>query len=52
MRIAHEDGTEQELHAGDADVIEPGHNAWIVSDEPFVGYEFESRSAEAFATTG
>jgi hypothetical protein len=52
MRIAHDDGTEHEIHPGEAYVIEPGHNAWIVSDEPFVGYEFESRSAEVFATTG
>ena len=47
--IKHEDGTELELAAGDAYVIEPGHDAWVVGDEPFVGYEFESRAAEEFA---
>ena len=36
---------------GDAYVIEPGHNAWVVGDEPFVGYEFESRAAEEYART-
>ena len=51
MHIAHEDGTEQEIQAGQAYVIEPGHNAWVVGDEPFVGFEFESRSAEDYAKT-
>jgi hypothetical protein len=30
-------------------VIEPGHNAWVIGDERFVGFEFESRSAEEYA---
>ena len=47
--IKHEDGTELELNPGDAYVIEPGHDAWVVGDEPFVGYEFESRSADTYA---
>ena len=47
--VQHEDGTEKELSAGDAYVIEPGHDAWVTSDEPFVGYEFESRSADTYA---
>jgi hypothetical protein len=51
MRIAHDDGTEQEITSGQAYVIEPGHNAWVVGDEPFVGFEFESRSAEEYATS-
>ena len=51
MHIAHEDGTEQEIRAGQPYVIEPGHNAWVLGDEPFVGFEFESRSAEEYAKT-
>jgi mannose-6-phosphate isomerase-like protein (cupin superfamily) len=51
MQVAHEDGTELEVRPGQAYVIEPGHNAWIVGDEPFVGFEFESRSAEEYAKT-
>jgi len=47
MRGRHDDGTEVEINTGDAYVIEPGHDAWIISDEPFVGYEFES--AEEYA---
>jgi hypothetical protein len=26
-----------------------GHDAWVIGDELFVGYEFESRSAEEYA---
>jgi hypothetical protein len=48
MGVAHEDGTEQEIRGGQAYVIEPGHNAWVVGDEPFVGFEFEAPSAEKF----
>ena len=47
--VQHEDGTETELSKGDAYVIEPGHDAWVTSDEPFVGFEFESRSADTYA---
>jgi hypothetical protein len=49
LAVTHEDGTETELGAGDAYVIEPNHDAWVVGDEPFVGYEFESRSASTYA---
>jgi hypothetical protein len=51
MAIAHDDGTQQEIHAREAYVIAPGHNAWVVGDEPFVGYEFDTQTAETFATT-
>jgi len=51
MQITHDDGTELELRPGQAYVIEPGHNARIVGDEQFVGFEFESRSAEEYAKT-
>ena len=30
-------------------MIEPGHDAWVVGDEPVVGFEFDSRTAEAYA---
>jgi len=49
MHVAHEDGTEQDLEPGAAYVIEPGHDAWIIGDEPFVGFEFDSRAAEEYA---
>jgi hypothetical protein len=49
IRVAHEDGTEIEFGPGDAYLIEPGHDAWVVGDEGFVGLEFESHSAEEYA---
>jgi len=47
--VRHEDGTELELGPGDAYIIEPGHDAWVEGDEPFVGFEFESKAAEEYA---
>ena len=47
MNVVHDDGTELELRGGDAYVIEPGHAAWAVGDEPVVAFEFES--AEEYA---
>ena len=49
IHIVHEDGTEQDIGAGDVYVIEPGHDAWTVGDETFVGYEFEQKAAEEYA---
>jgi hypothetical protein len=49
MHVVHEDGTEQDLGAGDAYVIQPGHDAWVTSSEAFVGLEFDSSTAGSFA---
>src|SRR6059058_2361734 len=48
LAVRHEDGTELELGPGNAYIIEPGHDAWVVGDEPFVGFEFESHAAETY----
>ena len=40
MKVVMDDGTETEASAGDAAVIPPGHDAWIVGDEPCVWLEF------------
>ncbi len=50
LRIVHDDGTELDIGPGDAYVIEPGHDAWVLGDERFVGYEFESKAAEEYAS--
>ena len=50
LHLVSDDGSERDLQAGEAYVIEPGHNAWVVGDEPYVGYEFESKTAETYAT--
>ena len=49
MHVVHDDGSELEIGPGQAYVIEPGHDAWVVGDEPVVGFEFESRTAEEYA---
>jgi mannose-6-phosphate isomerase-like protein (cupin superfamily) len=49
MHVVHEDGTEAEVGPGQAYVIEPGHDAWVIGDERFVGFEFESQAAEEYA---
>jgi hypothetical protein len=49
MHVRHDDGTELEIGPGDAYVIEPGHDAWVVGSKVVVGYEFDSKAAETFA---
>ena len=49
MGIRHDDGTEVEIGPGKPYVIEPGHDAWVLGDEQFVGFEFESKAAEEYA---
>ena len=36
QHVVMDDGTEMELVPGDFAVIEPGHDAWVVGDEPNV----------------
>jgi hypothetical protein len=49
LHVVHDDGSELDLGPGDAYVIEPGHDAWVLGDDTFVGYEFESHAAEEYA---
>ena len=49
MHVKHDDGTEIDIGPGDAYVIQPGHDAWVVGDEAAVGFEFDSSAAEQFA---
>jgi hypothetical protein len=44
--IQAEDGTETPIGAGDGYVIEPGHDAWVAGDEPYVGVDFAEEMAE------
>ena len=41
LGVAHEDGSQVTLSAGDAYRIAPGHDAWVDGDEEFVGFEFK-----------
>jgi hypothetical protein len=47
MHVEHEDGTTMEIGPGDAYVIAPGHDAWVLGDEEFVGVEFKSAAEYA-----
>ena len=47
MHVVHTDGTEGDVGPGDAYVIEPRQDAWVVGDEPFVAFEFESAATFA-----
>jgi len=49
LHLRHTDGSDIEVVAGDGYVIEPGHDAWVVGDEPFVSFEFESETAKHYA---
>jgi hypothetical protein len=40
LKVVMDDGTEEEFGPGDAGVIPPGHNAWVVGNEPVVAIDF------------
>lgn len=40
IKVVMDDGAEEEFGPGDAAVIPPGHNAWVVGDESVVGIDF------------
>jgi hypothetical protein len=42
-----EDGTESEIQAGDVAVIPPGHDGWVVGDEPVVALDFGGNGSYA-----
>ena len=39
MAVAHDDGSEITVHAGDAYTFAPGHDGWVKGEEGFIGYE-------------
>ncbi len=39
-RVRMKDGTEFDIGAGDVASVPPGHDAWVIGDEPLVGIEF------------
>jgi hypothetical protein len=44
LHVRMDDGQEYELGPGDAHIVSPGHDAWVVGDEPCIAVDF--------ATTG
>jgi hypothetical protein len=49
MHVVRNDGSTIDVGPGESYSIPPGHDAWVVGDEPFVGFEFES--ADTYAKT-
>ena len=45
LRAQMHDGTELEIGPGDVFEIPPGHDAWVVGDEPWVSVDFEAMRA-------
>lgn len=49
LHLSHLDGSEADLGPGEGYVVEPGHDAWVVGDEPFSALEFETLTAQHYA---
>jgi uncharacterized cupin superfamily protein len=41
LHVRTDDGQESEIGPGDAQLLSPGHDAWVVGDEPYVGLDFQ-----------
>ncbi|MFB0620086.1 cupin domain-containing protein [Streptomyces sp. AGS-58] len=48
LRMDH-DGGEAEVGPGDVFVCAPGHDAWVVGDEPVIVYDFAGTMANEYA---
>jgi class 3 adenylate cyclase len=51
LRVGMPDGTELELGPGDVFEIPPGHDAWVVGDEPWVSVDWEAMRSFGRAAT-
>lgn len=49
MHITTTDGSEGDVGPGETYRLAPGHDAWVVGDEPCVALEFESKTADTYA---
>ena len=49
LHVVMEGGDELDLGPGDAMQIPPGHDAWVVGDEPYVGVDFRGGAKYAKA---
>lgn len=46
LHVKMDDGTELDLVTGDVAVIAPGHDAWVIGDEPCVMVDFGDDDAD------
>ena len=49
LHVRMDDGTEGEFGPGEAYVIPPGHDSWVVGDESVVMVDISSHTAEHYA---
>lgn len=49
IHVVADGGSGIDIVPGQVYVINPGHDAWVMGDEPFVGIEFQSKTVETFA---
>ena len=40
MKVVMDDGQEETFAAGDSFFVPPGHDGWVVGEEPLISYEF------------
>lgn len=45
LRVRRDDGTEVDINPGDAYSVPPGHDGWVLGDEPWVGVDFSPAMA-------
>jgi hypothetical protein len=51
IRVRMDDGTEQEFGPGEAIYVPPGHDAWVVGNEPVVAIDFTGMKDYATTTS-
>ncbi|MGI8928829.1 MAG: adenylate/guanylate cyclase domain-containing protein [Candidatus Limnocylindrales bacterium] len=51
LRVEMQDGMEMELGPGEVFEIPPGHDAWVVGDEPWISVDFEAMRGYGTAPT-
>lgn len=51
LHLRDDSGAELDIGPGDAYQVAPGHDAWVVGEEQFVALEFDSKTAETYATS-
>ncbi|GAA0524458.1 cupin [Saccharopolyspora subtropica] len=47
LHVVMDDGAEAEIGAGEAAVVSPGHDAWVVGDEDFVALDWSGAATYA-----
>ena len=47
LHVKMDDGREFDIHPGEVSLLTPGHDAWVVGDEPVVAVDFQGMSEYA-----